>query len=217
MINQSKSNRGQSGLENAEGSLNGITLSFIGVGVIAEAIIAGLLRHKLVEPEQIIGSHPRDNRRRELSEKYGIRAIESNREAVIAGHSDPARSIVILAVKPQRIMGVLRELKGSIRAEQLVVSIVAGARMETIGTELNHPAVVRAMPNTPAQIGRGITAWTATPEVSQAQVNQVETMLAALGKPVHVENERQIDMATALSATGPTYLFLVMEIGRAHV
>ena len=178
----------------------------------AEAIIAGLLRQKLVNPDQIIGSHPRANRQEELVEKYGIRMTGSNREAVIPHPRDQTNpSLVILAVKPQRIMAVLHELKGAIEANQLVVSIVAGAKMEIIGNELNQPAVVRAMPNTPAQIGQGITAWTASPEVNEAQAKQVETMLAALGKTVHLENERQIDMATALSATGPTYLFLVME------
>jgi len=67
------------------------------------------------------------------------------------------------------------------------------------------------MPNTPAQIGQGMTAWTATPQVSEAQFAQVRAMLGALGKEIYVETERMIDMATALSATGPTYIFLVME------
>jgi pyrroline-5-carboxylate reductase len=80
-----------------------------------------------------------------------------------------------------------------------------------IAEELLHPMVVRAMPNTPAQIGQGMTAWTATPEVSEEQQTQVRAMLAALGQEMHVESERMIDMATALSATGPTYIFLVME------
>jgi pyrroline-5-carboxylate reductase len=178
------------------------------------ALIAGLLRDKLVEPAQIIGSHPRAGRREELSAKYGIRMIASNREAAVGGESDERSSdgsMVILAVKPQRIMGVLHELKGAIRPNQLVVSIVAGAKMETIASKLSHRAVVRAMPNTPAQIGQGITAWTATPEVSKVQADHVCAMLEALGQTIHVENERQIDMATALSATGPTYVFLVME------
>ena len=207
MKESSKVESGNNGLN----SLDGVRLSFIGTGVMAEAIIAGLLRQKLVKPDQIIGSHPRANRREELVEKYGIRMTAGNRDAVIPQPSGPAPSVIILAVKPQRIMGVLHELNDAVRSEQLIVSIVAGATMEIIGKELNHPAVVRAMPNTPAQIGEGITAWTATPEVTEAQAHQVETMLAALGRTVHVENERQIDMATALSATGPTYLLLVME------
>jgi pyrroline-5-carboxylate reductase len=131
--------------------------------------------------------------------------VENNREAAVTG------SMVVLSVKPQRMNKVLNELKGSINKDQLHVSIVAGARIETISNILDHRAIVRAMPNTPAQIGQGITAWTATPEVSEAQEQEVKALLEALGKTVRVENERQIDMATALSATGPTYVFMVME------
>ena len=198
--------------------LRGTQLSFIGCGVMAEAIIAGLLRQKLVAPEQISGSHPRAARRDELQQKYGIRVFESNREAAVLplaaeGDATEARSnsIIILGVKPQRLAIVLNELKGALHLDQLVLSIVAGARGETIAGELLHPAIVRAMPNTPAQIGQGMTAWTATPEVTEAQQAQVRAMLTALGREMYVENERMIDMATALSATGPTYIFLVME------
>jgi pyrroline-5-carboxylate reductase len=186
-------------------ALSGVELSFVGCGVMAEAIVAGLLRQKLVAPEQITGSHPREARREELEARYRMRVFEGNREAVEAlstsgGSVDGvrARSIVVLAVKPQRLGLVLGELKGALDEDQLVLSIVAGARIETIAAELLHPAVVRAMPNTPAQIG---------PE----QAAQVRAMLKALGREMYVENERMIDMATALSATGPTYIFLVME------
>ena len=193
--------------------LSNCRLAFIGCGVMAEAIIAGLLRKKLVGPEQIAGSHPRQARREEMHVKYGIEMFEHNREAVteITPESPEDSSIVVLAVKPQRLHRVLEELKGSLVKQQLVVSIVAGAKIETISEELLHASVVRTMPNTPAQIGEGVTAWTASPEVNEKQENQVCAMLEALGKAVRVENERQIDMATALSATGPTYIFLVME------
>jgi len=198
--------------------LDGARLAFIGCGVMAEAIMAGLLRKQLVTAEQIVGSHPRTARREELYTKYATRMFESNREAVLAVHpgeasKDAARagSLVILAIKPQRLNKVLQELKGTIHPDQLVVSIVAGARCEAIASQLLHPAIVRAMPNTPAQIGQGITAWTATPEVSETQEREVNAMLEALGQAMRVENERQIDMATALSATGPTYVFLMME------
>src|ERR1700730_4392133 len=193
-------------------------LAFIGCGVMAEAVIAGLLRRQLVAAEQIVGSHPRAARREELYTKYGVRMFESNRDAVLAAQSADVvnettrgASLVILAVKPQRLSKVLHELKGAIQPDQLVVSIVAGAKTETIAGELLHPAVVRTMPNTPAQIGQGMTAWTATAAVSEDQERAVCAMLEALGKTMRVENERQIDMATALSATGPTYIFLVME------
>ena len=171
----------------------------------AEAIIAGLLRKKLVGPEQIAGSHPRQARREEMHVKYGIEMFEHNRDAVTDS------SLFVLAIKPQRLHRVLEELKGALVKEQLVVSIVAGAKIAVIAEELLHASIVRAMPNTPAQIGEGVTAWTASPEVNETQERQVCAMLEALGKAVRVENEHQIDMATALSATGPTYIFLMME------
>ncbi|MGA9995979.1 MAG: pyrroline-5-carboxylate reductase [Pyrinomonadaceae bacterium] len=196
--------------------LQDVQLSFIGSGVMAEAIIAGLLRRELVKPEQITGSHPRAARREELKEKYGIRVVESNRDAaafVADGAQEEAHagSIVVLAVKPQRLGGILGELRGHLQQDQLVVSIIAGARLEKIAEELLHPAVVRSMPNTPAQIGQGMTVWTSTEAVSETQRAQARALFSALGREMHVEEERMIDMATALSATGPTYIFLVME------
>lgn len=182
----------------------------------AEAMIAGLLRRQLVSRGQIVGSHPRAARREELHTQYGVRMVESNREA--ATLSDAARhdenagaSVVVLAVKPQRIARVLNELKGALSDSQLVLSIVAGTRMETIASELGHNAVARAMPNTPAQIGQGMTAWTSTPEVGERHTESVRALLGALGREMYVENENMIDMATALSATGPTYIFMMME------
>lgn len=201
-------------------------MSFIGCGVMAEAIIAGLLSKNLVKPEQVVGSHPRAERREELLGKYGIRLFENNREAVSYHPTRAARvgtpatsvndkeatsSIVILTVKPQRLGVVLGDLKEEVQLDQLVISIVAGARVEMIADALQHRSIVRAMPNTPAQIGEGMTVWTATPEVSEAQQAQIHAVFGALGREMHVEEERMIDMATALSATGPTYTFLVME------
>ncbi|HEX8499869.1 MAG TPA: pyrroline-5-carboxylate reductase [Pyrinomonadaceae bacterium] len=196
--------------------LRGAHLSFVGVGVMAEAMIAGLLRRQLVERAQIVGSHPRATRREELQTQYGVRMFESNREAA-AGRADAApsgagASVVVVAVKPQRAARVLQELRGALAAEQLVLSVVAGTRVETIAGELGgHRGVVRAMPNTPAQIGQGMTAWTATPEATERQLEVVRAILGALGREMYVENENMIDMATALSATGPTYIFMMME------
>jgi pyrroline-5-carboxylate reductase len=202
----------------AANPLRGAQLSFIGVGVMAEAMIAGLLRRQLVERTQIVGSHPRPARREELQTHYGIRMVEGNREAATlagasAGASEEtaATSLVVIAVKPQRIGRVLHELKGALAEGQLVLSVVAGARMEAIAGELEHPSVVRAMPNTPAQIGQGMTTWTATTQVAERQLESVRALLGALGREMYVENENMIDMATALSATGPTYIFMMME------
>src|SRR5215217_8529527 len=164
--------------------LSNCRLAFIGCGVMAEAIIAGLLRRKLVGPEQIVASHPRQARREEMHVKYGIEMFESNREAVTDTHPEGPdnSSIIVLAVKPQRLHVVLEELKGALVKEQLVVSIVTGAKIETIAEQLLHASVVRTMPNTPAQIGEGMTAWTASSEVDEKQESQVRAMLDALGK-----------------------------------
>ncbi len=199
---------------NKSDALNAVRVSFIGCGVMAEAIIAGLLNNQLVKPEQVVGSHPRKDRRDELQAKYGISLVEDNKKAVaLADVNDggTTSSIVVLTVKPQRLGVILGELKEVIREKQLLVSIVAGARIETIADDLQHRSIVRAMPNTPAQIGEGMTVWTATPGVSESQRIQIQTIFGALGLELHVEEEKMIDMATALSATGPTYTFLVME------
>lgn len=209
----------QSNESDGENPLGGVRLVFIGIGVMAESMIAGLLKQQLVAPAQVSGSHPRAARRDELEAKYGIRVVENNREALAhddaggdaASHAQVSDSIIILAIKPQKLNGVLHELKDVLHADDLVLSIVAGARIETMAGELLHPSIVRAMPNTPAQVGEGMTVWTATAQVDERKRRQVGAMLGALGKEMRVDEERQIDMATALSATGPTYVFLVME------
>lgn len=184
-------------------------LAFIGCGVMAESIVAGLLRQKLVESDQIVASHPRAERRAELAEKHQIKTFFANADAV---KSLPAEnSVVFLCVKPQRIASVLHELKNSVSETHLIVSIIAGARIETISTALSNQFVVRTMPNTPSQIGAGMTAWTCSENVKPQQREQVKMLLTALGKETYVETENMIDMATALSATGPTYIFMMME------
>jgi pyrroline-5-carboxylate reductase len=171
----------------------------------AESIIAGLLRGKLVEPGQIVGSEPRAERREELAGQYGVRMVAANLEA--ARDAD----VILLSVKPQTLTKVGHELGGHLRPNQLVVSIVAGANCNVLTNLLEHREVVRSMPNTPAQIGRGITVWYATPEVTELQTDQARVLLRALGTDLQVEDERYVEMATAVSGTGPAYVFMVME------
>ncbi len=177
---------------------------FIGPGVMAEAMIAGLLARKLAKPENIIAAGPRTERGQELQKKYGICSSTDN--------SDSASSadVVVLSVKPQRLSDVMKGLRG-IPPEALVISIVAGASIKKIGGGLKHKAIVRSMPNTPAQIGEGITVWTASADVSAEQRKMAEQILGAMGQQVFVEDEGYLDMATALSGTGPAYVFLFTE------
>jgi pyrroline-5-carboxylate reductase len=119
--------------------------------------------------------------------------------------------VVVLSVKPQKLDAVLAGLRGQIQPPALVLSIVAGASIDKISTALGHDRVVRSMPNTPAQISQGITVWTASPGVNEAQYEITRQILGALGQEILVEEENYLDMATALSGTGPAYVFLFME------
>ncbi len=173
--------------------LDSACLAFIGSGVMAEAMIKGILYQKLLTPERIIASGPRAERGQELQERYGIRSTTSNQEA--AANAD----IVVLSVKPQVLPKVLKELYGRIQPFGLVLSIVAGARIQTIQDGLAHDAVVRSMPNTPAQVGAGMTVWTASEQVNPEQRTQAQSILAALGEELYVEDEDYLDMALLMS------------------
>jgi pyrroline-5-carboxylate reductase len=186
-------------------SLSGATIATIGSGVMAEAMIAGLLRGQQVTPDQVIASHPRADRRDELASTYGIRTVAENAAAVA-----PA-DVVVLAIKPQMLVRVGREIAPSFTEGKLVLSIIAGATSRAISNALDHRQVVRSMPNTPAQLGRGMTVWYATPEVTDRQRDQARVLLGSLGVELQVDDEKLVAMATAVSGTGPTYVFLVME------
>lgn len=180
-------------------------LAFVGAGVMAESMIAGLLTRRLVEPTQIVVSHPRADRRQRLIDRFGIDAIESNRDA--AAEAD----LVLLTVKPQILSGLMKQLHGRLERRQVAISIIAGASIAKLSQGLGHDAIVRVMPNTPAQIGEGMMVWTSTADVDDIQRARVKTVLGALGQELWVEEEKYVDMATALSGTGPTYVFLMME------
>lgn len=177
-----------------------VRIAFIGSGVMAEAMISGLLSRQVVPPEHIWASGPRPERAVRLAEYFGIRAGTDNREAVV--HSD----VVVLCVKPQVLPKVLLEIREVLRPEQLVMSVIAGARAKVIGQTLAHPAVVRCMPNLPCQIHRGMTIWMATPEVGTAQREFVRKMLQTMGKELEVHDELDVDRATAVNGTGPAII-----------
>jgi len=186
-------------------SLAGRRIATVGSGVMAEAIIAGLLRGNLVAPHDVVASHPRADRREALERSHGIRTVDSNAAAVAGA------DIILLGIKPQMLARVGREVRGQLKPGQLVISVLAGATSKALSGHLGHGEVVRAMPNTPAQLGKGVTVWYATPDVSSEQREWAATMLSALGAQIEVDDEKLVAMATAVSGTGPTYVFLVME------
>jgi pyrroline-5-carboxylate reductase len=179
-------------------------ISFIGGGIMGEAMIKSLLAKGVAKPGDILVSDISEARRDILKKKYRIQAVSDNKEA--ANDAE----VVVLVVKPQELSKVLGEMKG-LSPKQLVLSIVAGATLDGLRQGLGHPCLVRAMPNMPAQIGEGITVWTATAEVNQRQKEMAQSILAALGEEIYVSSEKYIDMATALSGSGPAYVFLIIE------
>jgi pyrroline-5-carboxylate reductase len=180
-------------------------VAFIGGGIMGEAMIRGLITRDIVAPEQIIVADPWGQRREELQDRYGINVTEDNREAAENGQ------IIVLSIKPQTLPYVLPEIRGHLRRQDLLLSILAGVPIKKLADGTAHAAVVRSMPNTPAQIGQGITVWTSTPEVTEVQKQQAQAILASLGREIYVEEEDYLDMATALSGSGPGYVFMMME------
>jgi pyrroline-5-carboxylate reductase len=131
--------------------------------------------------------------------------VAANRDAL------PDAEVIVLAVKPQMLARVMRDLRGRLEPDQVVVSIVAGATIRSLVDGLQHAAVVRAMPNTPSQIRRGMSVWAASPACGARQRDLARAVLRAIGDERQVDDESFVAMATALSGTGPTYLFAVME------
>ena len=180
-------------------------ITFIGPGSMAQAMIAGLLHKELAPATHLIASGPRAERVEELQEKYGLVPMTDNAAAVAEA------DVVVLAVKPQQLAKVMQGLQGHVDKDALIVSIIAGATIESIASGLGCQAVLRAMPNTPARIGEGITVWTVAESVSDEQREMGRALLTALGDEVFVEEEEFLDKATALSGTGPAYVYLFME------
>ncbi|HSS48370.1 MAG TPA: pyrroline-5-carboxylate reductase [Thermoanaerobaculia bacterium] len=180
-------------------------IAFIGSGVMAEVMISGLLTREMTSPERIWAAGPRRERADQLSATYGVHGTTDNLVAV------ENADLIILAVKPQTLAKVLKQIRPMIRQEHLVMSIIAGARSATIGSALSHPGIVRCMPNLPCQIHRGVTVWTATPEVSEPVRGTVRSILQTMGKEIYVADEADVDRATAVHGTGPAFIALFIK------
>ncbi len=186
-------------------AFNGEKIAFVGAGVMGEAMIKGLLNQKIVQPASITAADPRAEHLELLRERYGICTTTDNADAARGANA------LVLSVKPQVMGKVLPELRGQVDDVGLIVSIVAGVQIKSIADSLLNVRIVRSMPNTPGQIGQGVTVWTASPEVADAQRKQAEVLLGALGEQIYADDERFLDMATALSGSGPAYVFMFME------
>jgi pyrroline-5-carboxylate reductase len=180
-------------------------IGFIGGGVMGEAIIKSILAKKIATAKQITASDISEPRRKYLNETYGIKTTAVNIEAV------EGANCVVLATKPQELSRISADIKGKLKPSQLVISIMAGITLDTLKTELSHESIVRSMPNMPAQIGAGMTVWTESSGVNESQKEMARSLLSAPGEEIYVKEEKYLDMATAISGSGPAYIFMILE------
>ncbi|MCD6453311.1 MAG: pyrroline-5-carboxylate reductase [Dehalococcoidales bacterium] len=178
---------------------------FIGGGNMGAAMLVAILDREIAKPADITVSDLEESRRQYLKQEYAVSVTSNNRRAVKNG------DVIILAIKPQQLAEVMTELSGQLKGSQLALSIIAGARINTLRSGLNHRRLVRVMPNTPAQIGEGMSVWTATDEVTERQKGWARAILGAMGSEIYVDDEDYIDMATAVSGSGPGYVFRFAE------
>ena len=171
----------------------------------AEAILGGVLSAQLAVPGDISVGEPIAQRRDFLTERYGVVTHQDSLKAT------QGAELVVLAIKPQDLPTVYQQLRGQLAQDQAALSIIAGAKMANLSEGLDHQSVIRVMPNTPAQIGHGMTMWACSEQVNETQRQLTQSILATIGKEIYVADEKYMDMATALSASGPAYIFLFIE------
>jgi len=179
-------------------------IAIIGGGTMGDAMVKSLLRRRLATKLDIVVSDVMPECRGLLNKRYGVEVTDDNVAAVNGA------DVVVLAVKPQEIIAVAGQISKQLKL-QLVISIAAGINLEDLCQHLNYRVVVRAMPNTPAQVGKGMTAWTATKELSKQQYAVARLVLTSMGEEQYFAEEKYIDMATAVSGSGPAYVFLFIE------
>ncbi len=180
-------------------------IGLIGGGFMGEALVSALLKQGLVQPADVTVSDVVEARRQHLASQYGVAVTAENTEAVHEAE------LVVLAVKPQEFPAVAAGLRGKLDRGQTVLTIMAGVPISRVVEELGHDAVVRVMPNTAAFVGQAMSVWTASAAVTQEQREAAAKLLRALGREVQVSDEKYLDMATAVSGSGPGYLFLFLE------
>lgn len=185
--------------------LSGKTMAVIGVGKLGEALVAGMLKKGLVRREQVIGSVKHDDSVKRVRDRLNIAVTQDNREAV------EGRDIILLAVKPQNMDQVVRQISDVVTPEQLVITVAASVTTSFVEKRLAQEVpVIRAMPNTPCVLGAGMTGLAPGLYAAEAHLALAETIFNAVGRTVRID-ESLMDGVTALSASGPAYLYVVIE------
>ncbi len=177
----------------------------IGGGNMGQTYAKSFLRSHIVKTEEMM-----------ILEKSDSKSASLAKENIGTIYNDPAKcmpiaDLIILAVKPQNVPELFASLRSMIDSQQLFLSIMAGVTIATLKKGLGVDKVIRAMPNLPAQIGMGMTAFTSTDEVTRIELTMVQNLLNTTGKAIYVEDESLLDAATAISGSGPAYVFYCMQ------
>ncbi|MQF99150.1 MAG: pyrroline-5-carboxylate reductase [SAR202 cluster bacterium] len=188
-----------------------VKISFIGGGNMAEAIISSIIANGLIDPKNVLVSEPVSMRREHLSAAYNISSYSDTKALLLDINESKEPNVIVIAVKPQQLYQVTRELNSIVSEDHAILSIVAGVSIDTLTQSLGHNAIIRVMPNTPAQIGKGMSVWAVSESISDLYVDIAREIFQALGLEILVDDEKYIDMATALSASGPAYVFMFLE------
>ena len=186
--------------------MNDPRIAFIGGGNMAASLIGGL-RAQGIAAASISVSDPGEAQRARLAAEHGVATFADNAKALAGA------DVVVLAVKPQVMQAVCRDLAASLQPGQLIVSIAAGINCASLQDWLGPQpqAIVRCMPNTPSLLRQGVSGLFANDQVSDAQKQQAERLLSAVGLALWLDEESLIDAVTAVSGSGPAYFFLLIE------
>lgn len=180
-------------------------LAVLGAGKMGGAIVTRVVQSGLVPPGRVVVSEPDAGARAALKARLGVQTMFDHHTAV------QGASAILLATVPQVVPAVMVSLRDSLQSDQVVLSIAAGVELGTLIEGLHHPAIIRVMPNTLAEVGQSISVWMATDAVTAEQKAQAQAILRTFGREFEVDRERYLDMATAVSGSGPAWVMLMLE------
>lgn len=180
-------------------------LGLIGCGFMGEAVLSAALARGGVAASDVFVAEVSAERADYIAKTHNVRTSSA------PGHAVSGADVVIFAIKPQEFEATAAAIKGTLTQTQTVVSIMAGVPIAKMRRGLDHAAIARVMPNTPAAIGEGMSVWTATDAVGDDARGNIRGILGAMGREIYVEAEKYIDMATALNGSGPGFVYMLIE------
>jgi pyrroline-5-carboxylate reductase len=180
-------------------------IAIIGGGNMGITYARAFVRSNIVKTEDLLIVEKHNEKREELK-KEGVAILDSEISEKVSNYD-----IIIMAVKPQDFKAVAPELGKILKKDQMILSIMAGIKIANIQSALNHQKVTRAMPNTPAQLGFGITAFSAPADTTMEQISIIDTLLETTGKCIFMKDENLLDAVTAISGSGPAYFYYFVK------